>query len=939
MPGYLTSMAVLIEADKWLERVETAISAKDIFTRTKLDDTVLDLAHKVRNDYLRFSYAVTPEGMPPHAKTKDDMKVGGGLSQYAFAGSLGPDIPAASNILAMNQRWVADTMHKGSPRRGWRNAHTTEFVLYSPNNINGVIRNPSNQVFTDLEKLYTTLRIGHLASVATHVIMQPYIKQWAWTNAGEQSTIEKILPWPLAGNVKPGNPVKFGVQLDAKIAQGYFQADDLHSGPWTDYLPDEDGAITFICECYREAFSAVYGTDRPIATPDQKNPAAILPRERICDVPPLTELTKAFQGLDQLVKRYPQLKNKLAHWTGWPLGKASANPVDLIKHLGYGDLFTEDDTDATEEARKEINAAVDKIDGLQSKLTDYTCSTPLFDLDFLKDGYKNTKNWALGSGYSHSRPWIISLIMTGAIPLMSANPIRPADDATGIVKAILGILGFGVTVNVWSNTIAFGGTDKDSKNVREENRKAWIDNGLDNEIIWFDMFSSADGASSLPMFFYGFFFTGFLFFDGTFGQNAGALAGLPQYHPRKIYKLTNDVLIPYLVVKLIQDLAVDWYRKTGVRWTIYWTSFVLGVLEQFWILKPDPAIGRQGDAFGLRVWYLQLWLSASFVLSSALAFGVKAGDPRDNPDRDPKAREYLLGLVFPLVLVAAIVWWRSGFEGAMLESVVGIAWPDNSTDQVDALVAVGERQVNGKKVKFLRDDAGTPQPVALFKTSALKSDEEMTPDGQTLNNLYYPEADPTTKFEDRPEADEKARQDSATHATSQTYTFKKLFDRAAMFTGLLAMALVNYEHTDADKKALAGAIFNDWNLEFRAEDEWTDLMETRADGTPGFLKAAEQWSSAISAPDQASVVQMEIAMGLKAGPAQITGQVEDRSAAPNNSRSDTAHIYLADTAYEIVDGSGTVVASGTTDKSGGFQASLPGPAEYELRIAGYQGIG
>src|SRR5215467_6243917 len=176
---------------------------------------MLGLAHKVRNDYLRFEYTVTPEGMPPHKKTNIETKVGDGLSQYAFAGALGPDFPAAADILAINHRWVADTLHKGSSRRAWKNAHTTEFILHSPNNINGVIRNPSNQVFTDINRLYTTLRMGHLASIATHVIMQPFITQWSWSNAGEQSTLQKIAPWPLANNEKPGDPIHFNVQIDA----------------------------------------------------------------------------------------------------------------------------------------------------------------------------------------------------------------------------------------------------------------------------------------------------------------------------------------------------------------------------------------------------------------------------------------------------------------------------------------------------------------------------------------------------------------------------------------------------------------------------------------------------------------------------------------------------------------------------------------------------
>ncbi len=104
-----------------------------------------------------------------------------------------------------------------------------------------------------------------------------------------------------------------------------------------------------------------------------------------------------------------------------------------------------------------------------------------------------------------------------------------------------------------------------------------------------------------------------------------------------------------------------------------------------------------------------------------------------------------------------------------------------------------------------------------------------------------------------------------------------------------------------------------------------------------------QWWSAVSAPtptspDPSAVVQLEIALGLTPGPAVISGVVEDRSVAPNNNSADTAHVFLAQTPYSIVDATGKVVASGTTDDNGGFQANLPGPADYQLRIDGFQGL-
>jgi hypothetical protein len=83
------------------------------------------------------------------------------------------------------------------------------------------------------------------------------------------------------------------------------------------------------------------------------------------------------------------------------------------------------------------------------------------------------------------------------------------------------------------------------------------------------------------------------------------------------------------------------------------------------------------------------------------------------------------------------------------------------------------------------------------------------------------------------------------------------------------------------------------------------------------------------------VAQLEIALGLRGGPHQITGQIEDRSVAP--SKSDSAKIFLK-TPYTIVDTSGNVVATGTTDENGVFTATLPAPTDYEMRVDGYEGI-
>jgi hypothetical protein len=848
MPGYLTSMMVLIETDKWLGDLEDTLNKKDAAARSKLEAAVLDLAHKVRNDYLRYVNSLSLKGFPPPQNTQIDNKIGDGLSQYAFAGALGPDIAAAGNILALNQRWVSDTMHQGSQRRAWQKAGTTKFVLNEPANIEGVIRNPSNQVFVEYNKLNLTLRIGHLASVATHVIVQPFIQQWAWANQEEPSTASKILPWPFGSDLNKGDPVKFSVQIDAKLAQAYFQRDDLHAGQsWTAYLPGDGKAIDFFCSRYLDSFGATYGTD---------------PKEATCTVPAESQILTDLPDLKALLptldkKSSDLLENKLKHWGGWPLGTLG---------FAYGDLFTEKDfTDkdtlkVDKDAMAALNSAVDKIKGLQSKMTDFPCSAPNLDRDFLGDAYKNTRNWALDAGYDHA-PWVVSLVMSAVILFTSSNPIHPPDSATGFEKFILNILGFGVTQNVWSNTVNFDASTK----VMQTNRQAWIDSGLAQETIWFDMFDQGYGAQGIPLFFYNSVLTGvsLLGFDGIFGQNADALSGLPKYHPRKLYVLFNDLISPlFFFPVLLQTLVVDWYRQPGWRWSFYWIVNVgFDGLEELLIARGNRSTGLQGDAIGLRIWYLRLWTTGAFILGSALAFGVKAGSPRNNPDTQPSWKDYLLALVFPLVLIGTIVWWKSGFEAGMLQALTGVEWPSTSTDLVDDLLLVDQKD----KVKSIRAGTGTPLPVALFEAAKLKTGDDTDADGKAVpNSSFFPEGEASTEWDARPAADEKARKD-AHKASDKTYQLKQLFDRAAIFSGLLSMALVNYDQADAGKKDVTSAIFKDWNLNYRTDDEWNDLMETSG-SKPGLLPAAEQWVAdlkASRASDQAVLDRLNEAFALQ----------------------------------------------------------------------------
>ena len=825
MPGYLTSMMVLIESDRWLFALQDAI--KKVKNPSPLEKKLGQLAGEVR-DALRYGYepaVANSPVLPPLDVAQIKNGIGGGLTRYAYAGALGSDFPAAGNILALNHGWVSDTMHKGSPRRAWRDAGTTRFVLDSLAKRGDNLK--TNQpILAEYKKTYKAMMIGHLASIATHIVVQPFINEWVWKNgdataAGQQTAW--YVPWPLGQMAsKPVNRLRFSVQIDAKLAKTYFRGegdgtrDGLHSGAsWTEYLPGDGKAIDFICANYLQAFTSTYDKT---------------PKEAMCALPSEETLAGKYAGLKDLLAASLPLKQKLAQWSGYD---------NLVADL------TPQDNAALKTAFDSSDALKDFSDLIQE---DYICSAPTLDHDFLKDGYKNTRNWALDAGYDHA-PWVISTIMSTVLSFTAWDPL-PTNSDSFVVNLILKLVGFGVIRNVWDATHNFGNSD----DVKKENLQCWLNHGLANEIIWFDMFDNAYGSLGFPLWAFNSVLSGVPStpLDGIFGQNGDSLKGvswlphvrlplvnlrIPYPNLRKLFILYNDIFSPLVFFPLILNGKglVDWYRKPGWRWVFYGIVNVgFDFLEEHFIADGNTEKGIQGDAIGRRIWYLRSWLTITYVLSSAVAFGVKAGSSSKDDDT-PDVRDYFLGQTFLLITIPVIVWSCSGFEGALLKALTGVDWPSSDTNLVDDLMPEGADPVT--KQTIIRGDTEHKLPIAYFPSLGLIHSGD--PD-------YYPEADLTKiKWDDRFDEDEKARMNGR-HTSTNTYALGELFDYARMFAGILSMAMINYDKPGSDRTKTR-EIFKDWNLDFRAEDEWTSLVESpdiKPGGSSyqlGLLKAVKEW--------------------------------------------------------------------------------------------------
>jgi hypothetical protein len=256
MPAYLTHAAILIKMTEWLELLRAQIAARrTTFTAAGKPMNALD----ERLDYLagqtlfflREDPTTAAEVALPVTQIKNG--VGSQLSKYALVGSLGPDLPAAGYILAMNQDWAWHTLHNGEPRRARKNARTTTFVLKLLEQLEKGER--ERRLTAAQRRRGISYALGHLSHIAADVVLHPVAHFATWdSDRGALDPLEHQL---------------FEVAIDGLMATGFFQrkspSDDQS---WEDYYL-EKGAfkadLTLLMGELSGAFKATYGDDRPNA--------------------------------------------------------------------------------------------------------------------------------------------------------------------------------------------------------------------------------------------------------------------------------------------------------------------------------------------------------------------------------------------------------------------------------------------------------------------------------------------------------------------------------------------------------------------------------------------------------------------------------------------------------------------------------------------------
>jgi hypothetical protein len=899
---------VLIESERRLEELHEHLTLKEQHLKAQgghlsdVETRIRDLAAQARG-YLRFQYDSSLvkeviDKLPRPSTANITNGVGSGISQFAYAGALGPDFPAAANILAINQRWVADTLHQGAPRRAWEKAGSTQMILralrrdadaYLTIRLNsakhqlyrpGASGQPDQQLSGAIKQPMVAYLIGHLASIATHVLVEPFILGWTWGADGRDRT-------------------RFQVQVDARLAQAYFQRSDLHTGQsWTDYFLEDSYGLELITDVLLDAFTNVYGAE---------------PSEILCDLPGQQTLGTLFPKLAEELKLHTNLADNLAHYSGYH---------NLYSGISDPERFLlKEDLEQVGLDTYLRGALVFKgewfYDGFEGM-------TPELKQDFLVDGYKNTVHWALDAGYDHSplasfyRVGVSLAIWIGATAWFGAN--LPIPFLGSVWQVWSNAAGFSAPLGDWS-LFGSSGLKQAFDALKSDYQQRWQDHGFfGNEVMWFDTVDSCTTLGGTLVVVLSAILEGisFIDFDGLFNQGADA-PDEPTW--KKVYVGLNDLIYPVSAF-ILNNYLPSFMRNPWVRWINWVLGAAADVFEAVRVTRSDTVKGVQGDQLALPLYVLKLWMALFYALGVVLALGLKSGrhDADGKRETESNVWDYMLGSVFPLVLIGWQVWGTGAFDIQLIKRVTGCDWPSPDTDLVDALLPMSTDDHGNHTFEPAK---ATRMPVQLFPNT----DAVFRSAG---DRKYYPQDDGAA-FGERAVRDTALRKQLSAPST-ETYNLKDLFDRAADLTALLSMAAINYDQaTDKDTARRATEeIFADWNLNYRSLNEWNALMASGADGSgqTGLLVTAQQWWDDIRAdrePAAAATTRISRALGLRGAP---SGSASSTTIGLTLQYEDGAPMARAD--FEAVFGDQHV--SGTTDANGAASIAPPNGAGDSFRV-------
>ena len=252
MPGPITYAAITLLARDRIGQIKRALQArKAAGTAKELELHVLHLATQAE----LMMNASQPVIEPPVRLYGPPLTEQ--VSRFTLLGAVGPDLPRYAAYFVPGQRWLFDTLHKGTP-----DEHRELVLTNSTNLVFDFVKRVSPM--TDAEfsgqtgkQLEARLQmrayaLGHLCHIAADVLSHPYFE-----------SIEARLSAPAAGTVPA---VRFmrrddvAGAFDVRVASTFFgRGTDTRDKKWADWFPTPGDVPKAFSRAMAASIESIYG--------------------------------------------------------------------------------------------------------------------------------------------------------------------------------------------------------------------------------------------------------------------------------------------------------------------------------------------------------------------------------------------------------------------------------------------------------------------------------------------------------------------------------------------------------------------------------------------------------------------------------------------------------------------------------------------------------
>ena len=251
MPGPLTYAAITLLARDRLGQIHRALQAKkDTGLAKELDLHVLHLVG-LAESMMNASQPVIEPPVRLYGPPLTDH-----VSRFTLLGAIGPDLPRYAAYFVPGQRWLFNTLHKGTP-----DEHR-ELVLVNSTNLvfdfwkrvrtalDAELSDPAERV--QAKQKMQAYSLGHLCHVAADVLCHPYFE-----------SIEARLSTPTVGTTPA---VRFmrrddvAGAFDVRIADKFFgRGTDTRTKKWADWFPTPGEVPSSFATAMAASIQNVYG--------------------------------------------------------------------------------------------------------------------------------------------------------------------------------------------------------------------------------------------------------------------------------------------------------------------------------------------------------------------------------------------------------------------------------------------------------------------------------------------------------------------------------------------------------------------------------------------------------------------------------------------------------------------------------------------------------